>query len=133
MAEETLVGGTLTDPMISAGESLIRYLDKRRFLLDAAFWMKSPESDLWRLVIASPELRSAGPRKTYRKLQSYLNRLPEARDLSLANITLLDSRDRLLELLRTAIKTGPGISGIRFTGNTINGVRFPDAFIYRVV
>jgi hypothetical protein len=131
MAEETLVGGTLTEPMISAGEFLIRHLDKVRFLVDAAFWMRSPDSDVWRLVIASPEVRSAGPRKTYRRLQSYLNRL-EAKDLSLANITLVDSKDRLLQLLRTAIKTGPGISGIRFTGNTINGVRFPDSFIYRV-
>ena len=132
MAEEALVSGTLTDPMIAAGESLIRYLDEVHFLVDAAFWMRSQESDLWRLIIASPEVKSAGPRKAYRRLQSYLNKA-EGRDLSLASITLLDSKDRLLQLLRTAITTGPGISGIRFTGNTINGVSFPDSFIYRVV
>lgn len=132
MAEEALVSGTLTDPMIAAGESLIRYLDEVHFLVDAAFWMRSQESDLWRLVIASPEVKSAGPRKAYRRLQGYLNKV-EARDLSLASITLLDSTDPLLQLLRTAITTGPGISGIRFTGNAINGVSFPDSFIYRVV
>lgn len=131
MAEETLVSGTLTDTMIAAGGSLVRQLDKVGFLVDAAFWMKSPESELWRLVIASPDVRASGPRKTYRKLQSHLVKLHSG-DLSLANITLLDSGDRLLQLLKTAIKTGPGISGIRFTGNTINGVRFPDSYIYRV-
>jgi hypothetical protein len=38
----------------------------------------------------------------------------------------------MLSLLRVAISTGPGISGIRFTHNTINNVLIEDAYIYRL-
>jgi hypothetical protein len=40
--------------------------------------------------------------------------------------------DPLVLLLRKAIVTGPGISGIRFTSNSVNGTFIDDAYIYRL-
>ena len=37
----------------------------------------------------------------------------------------------VVALLRTAIRTGPGISGIRFKNNVIDGTLIEDAYIYR--
>jgi hypothetical protein len=35
-------------------------------------------------------------------------------------------------LLRKAVSTGPGISGVRITNNAVNGRIIDDAYIYRV-
>jgi hypothetical protein len=53
--------------------------------------------------------------------------------LSLQNISLVSPNDDLVKLLKAAIKTGPGVSNIRFTGNVINNVFIEDAYIYRVL
>ncbi|NIV68021.1 hypothetical protein GWN43_04130 [Candidatus Bathyarchaeota archaeon] len=47
-------------------------------------------------------------------------------------ISVISTEHDLVKLLRAAIHTGPGISGIRFTGNVINGVFIDDAYIYRM-
>jgi hypothetical protein len=47
-------------------------------------------------------------------------------------VSIAKKDDPLLKLLRIAIKTGPGISNIRFSRNTINGVIIEDAYIYRL-
>jgi hypothetical protein len=52
--------------------------------------------------------------------------------IPLKDVTVIDSNDSLISLLRVAIKTGDGMSGIRFTNNVINGALIEDAYIYRV-
>jgi len=52
--------------------------------------------------------------------------------IPLKDIAVIDSNDPLIKLLRVAIKTGGGISGIRFTKNVINGTPIEDAYIYRI-
>jgi hypothetical protein len=42
-------------------------------------------------------------------------------------------QDRLVQLLRPVIGTGPGICGIRLTQNVIDGVLIEDAYIYRLM
>jgi hypothetical protein len=39
----------------------------------------------------------------------------------------------MITLLRVALRTGPGIGGIRFSSNVINGTLIEDAYIYRLM
>jgi hypothetical protein len=128
LGEETLVSPSLSEARIKAGADLVRALDERRVPVTAAMWLFHPESMTWRLNIATPEVRHQGPKGIYKRIQKVLGDT----SLSMNDIAVRDSHDPLIDLFRVAIRTtGPDIAGIRFSGNTINGVYIPDAYIYR--
>jgi hypothetical protein len=129
MAEAAMVKNTLSDEMIRSGADVIRRLDEVKFIVDAALWFYFTESSQWHLVLASPEVRLSGPKRAYRQVQSALKKLPS---VPLQDIVILDSNDPLIALLKIAIQTGPGIAGVRFSRNTINGIFVEDAYIYRI-
>ena len=133
MAQELLVGEQLTADMIKSGELLVAALDKLNLLVKGAFWLLLPEQHVWRLVIASPQVRLLGPKAVYKKIRSALGKLPpEIATVETKDISVVDERTPLFQLLRSTIATGPGISGIRFSRNVINGQLIEDAYVYRV-
>ena len=123
---------TLVESDYEAGKALVLALDQARVNVKAAFWLYLPESNEWRLYLALPDVVQQGPRKAYETVQACMEQVrPEG--LSLRNISLVGPDDDLVKLLRSAIKkSGPGIVGIRFTGNVINNVLIEDAYIYRI-
>ena len=128
-----MVRSELTSQLIADGEVLIRDLDTHRLRVEAAFWFLAPDLDAWKLLIASPLTTSKGPKRAYQQIQKSLNRLKgRIQELRLDDVAILRPDEPLLTLLRVALRTGPGISGIRFTGNVINGQFIPDAHIYRI-
>lgn len=122
---------TLVENDYKAGEALVRALDQAGVKVQAAFWLYLPESDEWRLYLALPEVAQRGPREAYERIQTILEQL-QLEGLSLPNISAVAPDDNLVKLLRSAIKTGPGITGIRLRGNVIDSVLIEDAYIYRV-
>ena len=133
MAEETMVKEMLTKEMIQAGADLVRRLDEAHLEVKASLWLYIPDSNLWRLVIASPAVKDEGPKRVYQKIQSVLSQAPDdAYKVTLSDISVVENTDPLVTLLRTAVKTGMGISGLRFSRNTINGHFIEDAYLYRV-
>ena len=128
---------TLVDADMKAGEALLKKLDKIKFNVKAALWFYMPDSEEWRLLFASPLVDKIGPTKTYEKIQSLLPELQEELEqnyeLSLQNISVVSPKADLIKLLKTAVKTGPGVSHIRFARNVINNVFIEDAYIYRVL
>ena len=52
--------------------------------------------------------------------------------ISLKDISVVDSSDQLISLLKVAVKTDKGISSIRFSRNMINGTLVEDTYIYRL-
>jgi hypothetical protein len=132
MADQTVVKNMLTDLMIKAGEDLIKLIDQSRIQVSASFWLYQSDSNTWRLIIVSPEVASIGPRKMYAKIQALLAKQSEYLPLELKDISVVGTNDSIASLLRTAIRTGDGISGIRFTENTVNGSFIEDAYIYRM-
>ena len=133
MVAEVVVKESLSSEMISAGAELTRRLDEARFIVSASLWFYIPEINTWRLIIGTPEVRTNGPKKAYKQVQSVVSKMPEDQPkILLKDITVIDSNDPLVALLRIAIRTGDGISGIRFTHNAINGVVIEDAYIYRI-
>jgi hypothetical protein len=128
-----MVKPDLTTQMLNAGRQLLELLDRQRFRAPACFWFYFPESDRWRFVIASPEVRVRGPHAAYRKVQALARKIPGASEVfAPGDVALVKDSDPLVTLLRKAISTGPGISGVRFTNNSINGTLIDDAYIYRL-
>ncbi len=134
MAEEVLVKETLSPEMIEAGKALTKRLDELGWPLVGSLWFYNPESNQWRLILASPRTESEGPRKTYQEIQGALKALPAGSpSISLSDVTVVEPSNPLIALLRSVIKTGPNVSDIRFSRNTVNGQFIEDAFIYRLV
>ena len=53
--------------------------------------------------------------------------------ISLMDISVVEDNDPLIFLLRKAVRTSEGVSGIRFSQNAINGQFIEDAYIYRLL
>lgn len=135
MAEEVLVKESISREMISAGERLSRHLIDSGLTVDGLLWLYDPESNTWRFIVASPEVKSLGPKSVYQKLRPIVEELSQQSEEIVAwdDIFVVDSNDPLIQLLRQAITTGLAISGIRFSRNIVNGVLIDDAYIYRLV
>lgn len=133
MGEEKMVAMTLTKEMIEEGASLVGKLDESGVPPEAAFWFYFPDVQQWKLVLAEIKLGERGPRQFYKRIQEVISsdqmNMP---DLALDDITLAKPDAPIVVLLKHAIHTGPGIGGIRFTNNVINGTVIDDAYIYRL-
>ncbi len=85
------------------------------------------------LILASPIVKKEGPNKAYKKIQSVMSKRPEDRKfISLAQISAVGPDKPSVALLRKAVKTGNGISGVRFSRNAVNGQFIEDSYIYRM-
>jgi len=132
MAYSALVAPDLSPEMVTAGENLLRTLDSAAVEVTAALWLLQPGESGWRLVISAPDIASTGPHAFYQKIDHALRKLGGT-PLSMSLVSALPQTDPLLTLLRVALRTGPGISRIRFTENVVNGVLIPDALVYRLL
>ncbi|MEP6708463.1 MAG: hypothetical protein ABJC05_13130, partial [Pyrinomonadaceae bacterium] len=100
----------------------------------AALWFYETDDERWRFIVGSPEVRIRGANAVYRKIESVLGKIGEGRSVfSLGVIRAVKDVDPLLNLLRIAVRTGPGIHSIRFTRNSVNGHVVEDAYIYRLL
>ena len=128
-----MVETTLTPELITAGEWLLRELDERELRPDAVFWFYFPDAGVWKLVIAEVKLGKEGPKGIYKQIQEIIAGMSEeGLVISLEDVTLAKPDAPIVSLLRTAVGTGPGVSGIRFQNNVVNGTLIEDAYIYRV-
>ena len=128
-----MVKESLDEVMIRGGAALVEGLDKAGRRVSAAFWFYYPDANAWRLLLASPDVASKGPREFYLAVQNVLSTIQRA-DLSIAldDIAVVPSDSQLVGLLRGMISTGPGISQIRFSKNVIDGTFIDDVLIYRL-
>lgn len=133
MDTKEMVITELTPDLVDDGERLVRQLDSMGYDPDAAFWMLFPEYEAWRLAIYQPHLINNGPQEGYRKVQKAIEKLdPAPQNLSLHDVFLLPPTARVLNPLRAAARTGPGISRIRFPNTVVGGELIPDAMLYRI-
>ncbi|MES2676263.1 MAG: hypothetical protein V4660_18640 [Pseudomonadota bacterium] len=132
MAKDILVTEILSDSMMKAGAKLVERLDAEQAEVKSAFWLYFSEDKTWKLIIASPLVDSLGPREYYKKVVGANSAASEEEEvISLNNIGVTNTVSQIVQLLKFAIGTGGGISGIRFSRNTINGHFIEDSYIYR--
>jgi hypothetical protein len=132
VAEGAVVKEQLTGVMIDAGAELTAKLDESGLPITTALWLFVPDLNEWRLLFASPEVATKGPRDVYEKIRKVVSQLGEkASAVPLSIIGVMDADADLVRLLKVAIQTGPGINRIRFSKNVINGHFIDDALIYR--
>jgi hypothetical protein len=132
VAENTVVKAQLTSAMIDAGADLTTKLDEIGLPVTSAFWLFVPEMNEWRLLFASPEVRTTGPRGVYEKIRQAIEDLgAKAATVPLSVVGVLDPNEDLVRLLRTAVRAEAGLNRIRFSKNVINGHFIDDALIYR--
>jgi hypothetical protein len=126
-----MVEANLTNELIDAGAKLVDKLDKRGLAPDAAFWLYFPEEQTWKLVLVEVKLAKKGPKAAYAEIQKVLTGEKGLESLRLDNLVLEKPDARIVELIRKAMRTGSGITGIRFKNNVIDGTLIDDAYIYR--
>jgi hypothetical protein len=100
----------LVDEQIQAGVAIRDELRKAGFPIAAAFWYRSPESGLWRLVIGSKLIDRIGPLEGYKRLHKVLDRVASREELS-GNISLLSANDPEFQRL-LQYTNGPGESRV---------------------
>jgi hypothetical protein len=127
-----MVATLLTDEMVRWGAELVGRLDERGYSPDAAFWFHLPDTDEWKLVLAETKFSQEGPKAAYQVIQQALPEDEETKSLTLDVVAVTSPQSPLVSLLASAIRTGHGISGIRFTNNVISGTVVDDAYIYRL-
>lgn len=127
-----MVRTTLVKGWIEAGKKLTEALDEAKVQLVASLWFFDPDTNEWRLIIASPLVDKKGPLEAYRAIQKVLDGLQQE-ELSLSDISAVSPNHDIVKLLRLAMKTSGGISGIRFTRNRINDQFIEDSYIYRLM
>jgi hypothetical protein len=133
MAENFLVKEILTESMIRAGEELTRILDQMKWPVTASLWFYFVEENQWKLLLTSPSVGKEGPRRAYQRIQEALGKFQQdIPKIGLQDIAVTDESHPLISLLKIAIRTGDGISGIRFSKNVINGQVIEDAYIYKL-
>lgn len=126
-----MVVTALDDKLIKGGAQLLKQLDDAKVVVDAALWFYFPDIQGWKLLLSLPEVISHGPKAAYQVVQESLSKIPDL-SFSLDDVAVANSGAPLLNLMRIAISTGTGISGIRFSNNVINGQLIQDAYIYRL-
>jgi hypothetical protein len=67
VAEGTVVKEQLTGAMIDAGAELTKKLDESGLPVTAALWLFVSDLNEWRLLFASPEVGTKGPRDVYER------------------------------------------------------------------
>ncbi len=115
------------------GAVLIENLDENKFPVSSAFWIYNSESELWRLIIATPLVDVIGTKGAYIQVNKAIHKLGDNIDIPLQSISVISPKHMLVKVLRKAIQTEKNaISSIRFTNNTIGNSFIEDAYIYRM-
>lgn len=122
---------TLVKDDVSEGRKLIEYLDKTDFKVNSALWFYIPDSNKWKLILASDYPKKRSLKDAYNFIQEALKKA-DTKDIALDNISIIKDDDDLIKLLRLALPVGHNMHEIRFTRNVVNGIMIEDALVYRI-
>jgi hypothetical protein len=121
----------LQKPTVTNGRKRSTFGGASHFRIKSAFWWYFPESDEWRLVIATPLVDEEGPLATYKDIQRILARYPDL-SLSLQSISVLSPKDERVRAFNKVLKVDPDLVSLRFTRGVLNGTYVEDAYVYRL-
>lgn len=117
--------------LIAEGGRLVAALDDDGLGPDIAFWLWFRDVGGFRLILSGGGL-ATGPRDAAARRVRKI--LAEDRSFARLDEALVGVRDpdaRVVQAIRDAVSTGPGLHGIRIRDNVVGGVRLQRAYIYR--
>jgi hypothetical protein len=126
-----MVEDTLVDRKIEKGARLLEALDAAHVPIDAALWFYFPESDKWRLVIATPIEEKQGPLAAYGAFHNAAESLDPPIELGPGEVRAASRNDPIIKALWGFGVPPSDLVGRRFGGPYINGVDFQGAYLYR--
>jgi hypothetical protein len=125
---------TLVEAKIDATVELVRMLDAEGLKPRFAAWYLYDDANEWRFLLASPALDGLLPKQeplAYRKVIDVISKISNA-SISVSDLKLLPTEDRLPTSLRMLIKTGPDTIGrIDCQDNMLNGIFVKHVVILR--
>lgn len=125
MAKASLVGND-----IDLGARILQHLDEHGFVV-TALWILDPDSQEWRLVLASPIVDQAGPKQSYQALQHQLRMLDDR--LLLSDVSLVGPGSPLVRALRGVIHTDAhATEPMRISKTIVDNALIDDAIVYRL-
>ena len=129
-----MVKTSLVDSDIEDGRKLLDELKRidPHFLVQAAFWFYRPEVFEWRLFIATPLVDQRGPASAYTDIQGALRSLAKPSWISMQDISAVSPNDKLVKVIKKAVKIPNGAKGIRFARTRVDDIYIEDAYVYRV-
>lgn len=122
----------LTPEMINSGRDLVQRLEQDGIKIRTALWLFTAETGRWRLVLASPEVRTGGSLPWYRKASKQLARMGNPDYLPVYRIAIVDPKGSEVPLPAGAAGAGRALAGQRVTDDWIGGVHVDDAYVYRL-
>jgi hypothetical protein len=128
-----MVKTSLVERDIEDGRKLVSALSGPRFRVQAAFWLYRPESLEWRLMIATPLVDHKGPFSTYTDLQEILRGSSAPTSLTMQDISVVSPNDKLVKVIKKAVKIPPQATGIRFGHTRIDDTYIDDAYVYATI
>ncbi|MDA1312674.1 MAG: hypothetical protein O2968_04995 [Acidobacteria bacterium] len=120
----------LVRELIEDGDSLLTELRRRAFPVAAAFWVDTPESDYWRLVIATDIVDKEGPDVAYRALRDALNTV-QPQDLALDDIYAVSPKGDDYRGYLSVLRDGGRLRAGSASGRAPRVV-FEDSYVYQV-
>jgi len=141
MAEEIVVKEPLTKELKEMGRDMSLRLLEKGFELVCSLWLYHPESNRWRLVLASPIVDREGPRKAYEIIEQILQENWEM-GIWLRDISAVSPSDPLVQALRSLGKidllppkyaaTPRDNVGRKYTRSRLGDIFVEDAYIFLV-
>ncbi len=119
-----MVKTLLVSQIIEDGVRFLHELDRRSFQVEAMFWIDVPEHHYFRLVIASPVVRTQGSTATYRKLGDMIRAIGVS-GFDLADVSVFEPESQQFLDYRAVIETSSRID----IGD--QWVVFEDGIVYR--
>jgi len=133
MVEKTMVKEQLTSEMIQLGKDVLNRLDDTELDIRSALWFYLEDSEKWRLILATPQVRVEGPKKVYQQVKRVLSQIESERTvIDLKDISVVEENHSIIKIISAAVGKISGVSEERFSRNTINGHYIEDALIYRL-
>ena|SRR5438093_1224754 len=115
---------------LEKGRDVVRALDKEGVSVSSAFWLRDPDAETFRLVLALPKAKEEGPKAAYQVVREALER--QRIDFRIWHIDVVSPDDETTTLVRRMVTTpSDAIAGLRFTHNVINNTLIEDAYVYR--
>jgi hypothetical protein len=121
----------LSREMIEEGRELVQHLDADGMKIGAALWLLDDDTGRWNLVLAAPDIRTAGPLALYRMAAKALVRMGQPDQLPIERVTIADPMSDLIRSIATAPLRGPRGLGHQVHATVARRQHVEDTYVYR--